>query len=72
MIEVRVCGDGAALARRFAEPLSAGALEEPGSVRLCVADAEAAAAAQGGQLSLERAERGAAFVVRLPRSEGPR
>ncbi len=73
MIEVRVRGDAAALARCFAVPPAAGALDEPGSVRLCVADAEAAAVAQGGELALERdAEGGTSFVVRLPRSEGPR
>jgi len=72
MIEVRVHGAGAALARHFAEPLAAGAPEEPGSIGLCVADAEAAAVAQGGEIALERTAKGLSFVVRLPRSEGPR
>jgi hypothetical protein len=72
MIEVRVSGDGASLAQRFADTASQAALDEPTGARLAVADAEAAALTQGGQLRLQRDAEGLSFVVRLPRSEGPR
>jgi signal transduction histidine kinase len=73
MVEVRVRGDGALLAQRFADPLPGAAYEgEVVGLRLAVADAEAAAATQGGRLSLDHGAEGLSFVVRLPRSEGPR
>jgi C4-dicarboxylate-specific signal transduction histidine kinase len=73
VVEVRVRGAGALLAQQFADPVaSASTATEPIGLRLAVADAEVAAFAQGGRLSLEQDAAGLSFVVRLPRSEGPR
>lgn len=71
-VEVRVSGDGAALAQQFADTASQASLEEPTGPRLAVADAEAAALTQGGRLRFQHDADGLSFVVRLPRSEGPR
>jgi two-component system, OmpR family, sensor histidine kinase KdpD len=73
VVEVRVRADGAQLAPNPANPRPAdGSGGEPLGLRIALADAQAAAATQGGHLVVQHGQGGLSFVIRLPRSEGPR
>jgi signal transduction histidine kinase len=73
LVQVRIVGDCPLFACHVADaaPDAQAAAWQDG-LRLALADAEAAAAVQGGELTCERGADGLCFVVRLPRSEGPR
>jgi signal transduction histidine kinase len=73
LVQVRIAGAGPLFEAQVAQPASrAPAGGELDGLRLALADAEAAAVQQGGCLYAERGADGPCFVVRLPRSEGPR
>jgi signal transduction histidine kinase len=73
LVLVRIVGDGPLFASQVADP-DANTATGVGldGLRLTLADAETAAAVQGGRLSCERSANGLCFEVGLPRSEGPR
>lgn len=73
-VEVRVRCAGAELGEQLmADGTLPGATgREPLDLKLALADAEAAASSQGGRLAFEPTPFGVAFVLLLPRSEGPR
>jgi signal transduction histidine kinase len=70
---LRVSDDGPALPQATWEAtLRPGDGEPPRRAQLALAEARAAAESQGGRLLLESTQRGSAFAVFLPRSDGPR
>lgn len=72
-VQIRIGGEGRELARKLPEAaLGAEECLEAAGVKLALADAQTAAAAQGGMLWFEPRAQELHFLIRLPRSEGPR